>query len=366
VAEWAQIDVSLTLTTTLERDIRAQGDDWHTALTALHQRSAEISRLWAHANAQQILCTGCGSAYFAGQIVASTASAMLNLPCAAVPASEIVLFPHQHVFPAQRPLLIAASRSGETSETVEAVRVFREHYPQGCVIAVTCAPHSALAHAANLVIDTSHAFESVIVQTRSLTTMLLAMLGVITIAAGHADELLSAAYCLPLDHEHLLTSHENLLQQMAHTYSRYFYLGAGEYHGASRESMLKMKEMSRTQSECFHPLEFRHGLGANADSSSLLIGLINPHAIAPEIAVLNDMARDQAVGVLAFVTDSARDPVQGHVIHVPSRAPRWSRVVLPLPSLQYLALQRALFNGINPDMPTHLHSFIALDAPLRG
>lgn len=312
----------------------------------------------------RLVYVGCGSALFVAQTLAATASDLLGLPAVAVAASDAVLFPAAVYAGRDRTALVALSRSGQTSETLEAMRVFRQ-WSAGPVWAITASPRSDLALAADEVLDASAGEEAGIVQTSAVTTMLL--LGLAAIAYRAALPVAGALARLPEAASALIEASRALAELWGDhpAVDRFFFLGSGPWRGIASEAMLKVKEMSRAQSESFHTLEFRHGLGANANENALVVGYLSERAAAAEQAVLDEFRTRQGVTTLAI---GANARVQGHprefALPLPADLPKWARLPLGLPFAQLLGLQRALYLGHDPDEPTNLQPFVALNGPL--
>jgi glucosamine--fructose-6-phosphate aminotransferase (isomerizing) len=142
---------------------------------------------------------------------------------------------------------------------------------------------------------------------------------------------------------------------------RFFFLGAGPFYGLANEAMLKMKEMTLSYSEAYHPMEFRHGPMSMVDEHALVVGFLSDTSLAQEIHVLKDMhalgAQTLAIVEDASVFDRWRPD---HVIELRSGLDEWSRGALYLPPLQRMAYHRAVAKGLNPDRPTHLTAVIEL------
>ncbi len=336
------------------------------ALTGEWPRHADLIDRAAAASegVERIIFTGCGSAWHAAQILAATAAALLGIPAVAVPASEAALFPEASFAGRDRTALVALSRSGQTSETLEAVRVYRQ-WSSGPVWSLTSVPSSDLARAADHVLDASAGDETGIVQTSSLTTMLLLGLAAIVYRAG--QPVAGVLEQIPQAADDVLASARPLAELWGDhpAIGHFFFLGAGPWRGIAAESMLKVKEMSRAPSESFHTLEFRHGLGANAGEGSLVVGFLSERAAAAERAVLDEFRARQGVTTLAVgpavrTASAARD----FVLPLPADLPEWARLPLALPFAQLLGLARALHVGHDPDEPVHLQPYIALEEPL--
>ncbi|HYO88473.1 MAG TPA: SIS domain-containing protein [Candidatus Limnocylindrales bacterium] len=327
-----------------------------------HEALLDESRLLRDAG--RLIFTGCGSAYFAAQTLAAMAASKLGVASVAVTASDAALFPETAFTGGGHLTLVALSRSGQTSETVEAVMAFRR-VSDGPVLALTSVPDSDLARAGDHLLDASVGDEPGIVQVRSISTLLL--LGLAAIAHTAGEPVAEPLARLPDVAAQYLDAARPLAQKFGRdpAITRFFFLGAGPWRGTASESMLKVKEMSRAQSESFHTLEFRHGLGANANEQSLVVGLLSDRAADAERAVLDEFRTAQgattlAIGASAAVSADARS----YALAVAADLPEWARIPLALPFAQLLGWERARLNGLDPDEPENLKAFIALEGRL--
>jgi glucosamine--fructose-6-phosphate aminotransferase (isomerizing) len=277
----------------------------------------------------------------------------------AAPASDLWLFPSAWLRPGRPTLLVAISRSGETSETVRAVEAFRAG-GHGDTLAITCYPTSRLARSCRWAIETPAGQEQSVAQTRSFTSMMLAVAWLLA-----ADE-------APHPVSRLVSPCERLLQDAGetaarlgrdHSFDRFYYLGSGPLFGLANEAMLKMKEMSLSQAEAFHFLEFRHGPMSMAGPGSLVIGLMSDSAQSHERAVLADMRSLGAVTLaLAPVADPELAQTCDRTIVTDGELTSLWRAPLFLPFLQLLAYHRAMARELDPDRPTNLQAVVKLDA----
>jgi glucosamine--fructose-6-phosphate aminotransferase (isomerizing) len=133
-------------------------------------------------------------------------------------------------------------------------------------------------------------------------------------------------------------------------FKRYFYLGSGPRHGLAAEAMLKMKEMSLTNAEAFHTLEFRHGPKSMVDAETVVVGLLSETGYSAELAVLNEMkalgATTLSIGAMADA-DYALPQTNSLLVYV-------------LPILQWMAYQSAVSKDLDPDHPRHLEQVVRL------
>jgi glucosamine--fructose-6-phosphate aminotransferase (isomerizing) len=259
-------------------------------------------------------------------------------------------------------VLIAVSRSGRTSETIEAVDAFRRA-TAGPVFALTVGADSAIAHAGDVLLDASVGLEPGVVHVASLTTMLMTGLAALAELTGEAVQpvLTSFADSAPSFFNTALPLAEQLGGDS--TIEEFTFLGSGPWRGIASEAMLKVKEMSHAPAESFHTLEFRHGFGTRISGRSLMVGFLSDRASAAEQAVLDEFRADQGARTVAIGAHATR-ATGGDTLTMPPHLPEWARLVLALPFAQRLALERARLNGLDPDTPLNLRPVILLDEPL--
>ena len=335
-------------------EIQSQPEVWVQALDAFGAQQSRLTALMGNSELEQIIVTGCGSTYY----LALTAARLLRksgVDALACPASELLLHSESICLPGRRYLLLSVSRSGSTTETVRAQEQFKAKVG-GLVICVTCDSASPLAQSADFVIAIDAAQEESVAQTRSFSSMAVA-LQQMAAALGGRD--LAASQRLPAVCREVLRDYADLARSLGENgaISKFFFLGSDALYGIACEAMLKMKEMSLSYSEAYHTLEFRHGPMSMIGADSLVIGLISPDAAGPEQRVLQEMA-EMGATVLAIGQDLERHQ---HNVTLPADLPSWCAPVLYLPVLQMLAYQRAVFNGCDPDQPHQLSAVISLD-----
>lgn len=342
-------------------EITSQPTIWDKAIAAFQRQADALKTLWSQGGYDRVLFTGCGSTHYLSLAGAALFQQFTGINARAYPASEIALLPDFVFLPKSKPLLITISRSGETTETIEAMRVFRERTGSP-VVAVTCASASTLARAADIAFNIDEAQETSLAQTRSFACMLIVVEAITASLAGRSD--LDVLAKLTPAVTRLLHDYHDLARKLGEDrqIERFFFLGSGALYGIACEGMLKMKEMSLSYSEAFHVLEFRHGPMSMVNEHALVVGLISEEAHPQEIAVLRQM-RQRGAQILALA-ESEYAPelaLETHFVQLGSNVPTWARPVVYLPVLQLMAYYRALSNGQNPDLPANLEFVISLD-----
>ncbi len=338
-------------------EITSQPSIWKDAIAAFHQQSGALQTLWQQGGFDSVIFTGCGSTYYLAHTSAALFQQATGISARAYPASEIVLFADMVFAPKNKPLLVTVSRSGETTETVEAVRVYRQRGGTA-MVTVTCGSSSTLAQQADLVFAIDSAQETSLAQTRSFASMLIVTQAIAAFLAGQSVTELDQ---LPAVADRLLNEYHDLAKRLGEDrkIERFFFLGSGTLYGIASEGMLKMKEMSLSYSEAFHMLEFRHGPMSMVDDSALIIGLLSEAATAQESSVLRQMrARGAQILALAEAATTLDDV---HGVTLSTGVPSWARPVAYLPVMQLMAYYRAMSNGQNPDQPANLTFVISLD-----
>jgi fructoselysine-6-P-deglycase FrlB-like protein len=225
----------------IEQEVASQPDVWRLAGGLdtdglLPQRGARV------------VAVGCGTSLYVAQAYAAARESGGHGETDAFPASELP--------PARRyDAALAISRSGTTTEVLEAVAAFGE---RSLTIALTAVADSPLARSAGRAVVLPFADERSVVQTRFATTalaVLQAQLGIdVAAAAAAAERVLDEP--LPVDVE---------------AYERFHFLGRGWTVGLASEAALKLREAARAWSEAYPAMEYRHGPIALADERTLVV-----------------------------------------------------------------------------------------------
>ena len=302
-----------------------------------------------------VIFTGCGSTYYLSIWASRLFQKKLIISSSALPASELWYATRDWTAPYKKPLLIAVSRSGETTETIKAVEKFKQNR-EGDVICVTCYPESRLSKAADLSVTTPAGKESSIAQTRSFTNMMCAILFLID---GEVPEQVIKNY------EKISREYFDRYQQKAKeigrdsSFTRFFFLGDGPLYGLANEAMLKQKEMSLSYAEAYHFMEFRHGPMSMIDPQSVVISLFNSWATTFELAVAKDMKKLKST-VIGIGNLEQEDENLDTLFKLPNLIPADWLYPLYLPVLQLIAYERSIAKGLDPDKPNNLSAVIEL------
>jgi len=341
-------------------EITTQGESWACALDAAKSTPDMVLEGLRQSARDAIVFIGCGSTYYLAQFAAAYFGRATGIGCRALPSSELLLQTEAVVPPDARPMIVALSRSGRTSETIEAVAKMRA---RGCqALAVSCHRDTALSAKCGHTLEVAAGREESFAQTRSFAGMLVAVQGLAARVAGSSD-LGSALDKLPDLAPALVDRARTVAESLGPDGSieRITYLGSGELYGLAGEAMIKMKEMSLSIAEAFHFMEFRHGPMALVDSHHLCVALLSERTRRYELSVLNDLKQRDARILTISEGDSDVPADLGDRFPLRSGLPELARPVLYLPLVQYFAYYRALARGLNPDRPRNVVMAIELD-----
>ena len=333
-------------------EIFSQPEAWEDAIQALKRQEKAIQEFAQLDGYQQIIFTGCGSTYYLSRAAAAQFQEMTGYAARGLPASELWLSPKLHYLANSRTLLVAISRSGETSETLRACEAFRSNH-QGNTITLVCDPGSSLTKFGELNLVFPSGMEQSIAQTRAFSTLFLGAIGMFAIWAGGEfpfDQITS----LPQAGRRIIDNYYPMAQNNGRNVDldRIYFLGSGERFGLACELSLKMKEMCLTHSESFHFMEFRHGPKAMVNAHTLIVGLVSEQNAGYEQAVLADI-KSLGADVISIGEDDTDVSFNSGLEEV-------FRNVLFLPFGQMMAYERAMAKGLDPDHPTNLDAVVKL------
>lgn len=337
-------------------EIASQGRAWEQAIPLITQQADAIRRLFA--DADQVLCTGCGSGLNIAYCAASVLQMQAGIPAQAAAAADVYLFPTGAVASKHKPLGLLFSRSGRTTETLRAGRQLRALGMR--TLAVTCDATSPLALESDLTLSLAPLQEQAVVTTRSLTGMVLAAQVVAAILSDDATYLANLKR-LPGLCQTRMQAFQTLGQRVGQRgdVQRYAFLGNGPFYGLAREGQLKLKEMAQPPCDAYHMLDFRHGPQSTVDAHTLVVAFLSDSGYRQEVEFLSDM---RALGGLTWaVCESADDALRGaatYLLELQTGLSELERLPLCLPAVQYMAYHRALELGFDPDRPHHLTHWI--------
>lgn len=227
---------------------------------------------------EKIYIVACGTAYHAGLIGKHVIERLAQIPVEVDVASE---FRYRRPLFQPNTLTIAVSQSGETADTLAAMREAKRN--GSAVLAITNVVGSSIARDADDVITTNAGPEIAVASTKAYTSQLIAfyLLGIYlaqakgTLDADTRASLLHQLTGLPDQVEHIL-EHADEIRHFAESIKdeqHLFFIGRGLDHPVSMEGSLKLKEISYIHSEAYAAGELKHGTLALIEEGTRVIAL---------------------------------------------------------------------------------------------
>lgn len=344
-------------------EIRSQPQVLKAAISEVESYLRDAERMFSAPPPREIVLTGCGSSYYLGLSAASIFSKFLRLPARAVPASEIILYPETVFARNGSTLVIGISRSGETSETVAALKVAAS-FAGNRIMSVSCSKDAEIAATAGFHLALADSDEASVVMTRSFTSMLLALQAIAAAIAGDSRRS-RAVHQVPYIVEQVIQRNAGALEKLAadKSVARYVTLGSGPAYGIACEGALKMTEMALETAQPFYTLEFRHGPKSLVDKSTLVISIPSDALAEQETSLLEELRGFSG----RIVTLGKAVSCAEVVLDVPVESlDDWDRVVAMVVPLQMLAYFKAMKKNLDPDTPKHLSQVVRIDLDVLG
>lgn len=337
-------------------EIKSQGEVWQKVIDKAANQLKSVEN-WVNKKHDEVVFIGCGSTYYLSISAAKIWTTLTNEASRGVPSSELWYYWDSN-FSRHKPLLVAVSRSGETTETIKAIEQYKKKYRDDVLI-ISCYPDSIMAKNATMKLLSTDAQEISIAQTRSFSSMYI----LTQMLAGYAarnNAYLDELKQLPLVFNTTVNKFEPMIKDLAShpKFNHFVFLGSGINYGIASEIMLKMKEMSISVSEAYHFMEFRHGPMSMITDRSLVVGLLSESRKTEESKVLQDM---KTLGATTLALVNQRDDINAdHMIDFDSPISESALNTMYLPLLQLLGYYHSMSKGLNPDQPTNLSSVVYL------
>jgi glucosamine--fructose-6-phosphate aminotransferase (isomerizing) len=314
------------------------------------------------AGIESMLMLACGTSYYAALIGKYVIEELLRIPARVEIASEFNYYSHTLA----KTVAIAISQSGETADTLKAMKKLKE---AGCrIVAITNVVGSTASRIANQTIYTRAGPEISVAATKSFVAQLMVLYW-ITMAYSKADAgrlagLLMELRQLPnkvqqvLDNETIIMEHARYLSK----YQNAFFIGRGINFPVALEGALKLKEISYIHAEGYAAGETKHGPFALLGSDTPVIAIVAKDSTYE--AMLTNIKEIKARGspliALAEEGDEAIKELSDLVITVPRVDAMFSPVV-NIVALQLLAYYTAKERGCPIDFPRNLAKSVTVE-----
>lgn len=341
----------------IEKEMRGQFEAIAKTLDELSARRAEAKA--ALSGVKSLCALGCGSSFSLAKSAAMQFSQNTGIPAYALPAGDVLVNFASYEKILRGSTLLLLSRSGSTSEVVRAARRCKEEL--GCKVLSLCAKvGTPVEEIADWSLCLPWAFDEAVCQTRTVSNLYLAALGLAYLAAGEAEKA-AALSCVPELAPDFCRETELMLSDLAEKpWIKAVVLGDSGMAGVLEEGALAFKEICRRDSNHYHLLDVRHGPMVQIGPDTLTIAMITSTERELQKALLNDIA---AKTEHLLVLDCAKEDwegIPGMRIVLPECGSDDVKGVFALYCIQVICFRHALARGVDPDQPEGLDPWIKL------
>jgi glucosamine--fructose-6-phosphate aminotransferase (isomerizing) len=316
----------------------------------------------------QVLILACGTSYYAGSVARYWLESVARIPTTIEVASE---YRYRDSVPNPRTLVVTISQSGETADTLSALKHARS-LGMRHTLTICNVQTSAMVRECQFNFITRAGAEIGVASTKAFTTQLVGLF-VLTLALaqvrGHLDDATEAAHLKALRHLPAAVQAVLALEPQIMAWSDEFaakenalFLGRGPHYPIALEGALKLKEISYIHAEAYPAGELKHGPLALVTSAMPVV------TVAPNDALLeklkSNMQEVRARGGELFVFADADSRIESdtglHVIRMPEHYGMLSPI-LHVVTLQLLAYHTACARGTDVDKPRNLAKSVTVE-----
>ena len=319
------------------------------------------------ADLRRIVILACGTAYHAGVVGRYVLEEWARIPVEPDIASEWI---YRNPVIDENTLAIGISQSGETRDTVGAMRLAREKGAH--TVAITNMMGSHITREVDSTLYTRCGLEVGVAASKTFTAQvaLLYLVGLKlaemrgTLPPNEIRYIVDQVYTLPKKVARFLDGDHPIEEIAQRFYQQDFFLYLGRHIGlpVALEGALKLKEISYIPTEAYSAGEMKHGPIALLDEGTPVVVVATNIHVYDKIVSNIQETRARGAHVIAIATDGNED-IQHHaddVIYVP-RTPSFLQAVLAVVPLQLLAYRIARLRGLNVDQPRNLAKTVTVE-----
>ncbi|HEY0201135.1 MAG TPA: glutamine--fructose-6-phosphate transaminase (isomerizing) [Burkholderiaceae bacterium] len=315
-----------------------------------------------------VLILACGTSYYSGCVARYWLEAIAKIPTQVEVASE---YRYRESVPQPRTLVVAISQSGETADTLAALRHAQSLGPRH-TLAICNVATSAMVRECTLAYVTRAGVEIGVASTKAFTTQLAALFLLTLVLAqsnGRLSDAQEATHLKAMRHLPAALQAVLALEPQVISWAEDFarkenalFLGRGLHYPIAQEGALKLKEISYIHAEAYPAGELKHGPLALVTSAMPVV------TVAPNDALLeklkSNMQEVRARGGVLYVLADAGSRIESgegiHVIRMPEHYGELSPLLHVVP-LQLLAYHTAVARGTDVDKPRNLAKSVTVE-----
>jgi glucosamine--fructose-6-phosphate aminotransferase (isomerizing) len=318
-------------------------------------------------NLRRIVILACGTAYHSGVVGRYIIEEWARVPVEPDIASE---WRYRNPVLSKDTLVIGISQSGETADTIAALRLAREKGAR--TLAITNMMGAQITREVDAVLYTRAGLEMGVAASKTFTAQ-VALLSLValklaevrkTLPPDEIEFILDELYALPTRMAAFLDGDHPIEDIARRHFERPFFLYLGRHIGlpVALEGALKLKEISYIPTEAYSAGEMKHGPIALLEEGTPVVCVATTSHVYEKVVSNIQETRARGAHVIAIATDGNED-IQHHaddVIYVP-RSPAFLQAVLAVLPLQLLAYRIARLRGLNVDQPRNLAKTVTVE-----
>jgi glucosamine--fructose-6-phosphate aminotransferase (isomerizing) len=318
-------------------------------------------------NLRRMVILACGTAYHAGVVARYVIEEWARLPCEPDIASE---WRYRNPVLSKDTLVIGISQSGETADTIAAMRLAGESGAR--TIAITNMMGTQITREVESVLYTRAGIEMGVAASKTFTAQ-VALLYLValklaqvrkTLPEEEIARLLDEVHALPAKIEEYLDGDHPIEEIARRHYRKPFFLYLGRHIGlpVCLEGALKLKEISYIPTEAYSAGEMKHGPIALLDDDTPVVCIATDSHVYDKVVSNIQEVRARGAQVIAIAT-SGNEDIQHHaddVVYVPRTHPFLQAPLAVIP-LQLLAYRIARLRGMNVDQPRNLAKTVTVE-----
>jgi glucosamine--fructose-6-phosphate aminotransferase (isomerizing) len=332
----------------------------------IYEQALGVAAGDAFENVAAVQIVACGTSYHAGLVARYWIEEHVGIPCAVEIASE---FRYRKLVVARDTLFVTISQSGETADTLAALRLAHT-LGYRATLAICNAPQSSLVRESHVSIMTEAGPEIGVASTKAFTTQLVALLLLTAVLAkkrGGTDrerEFVDALHSLPKAIEQVLGLDERIREVAEQFVEKHhaLFLGRGVQYPVAMEGALKLKEISYIHAEAYAAGELKHGPLALVDDDMPVVTVAPNNELLEKLR--SNLAEVQARGgrLYVFADEEAgfTESEMVTVIPVPHVPAVLQPIVYTVP-LQLLSYHVAVMKGTDVDQPRNLAKSVTVE-----
>lgn len=317
-------------------------------------------------SAERVVITACGTAYHAGVIAKYAFEKLARMKVDIDYASE---FRYRNPILDKKDIFIAISQSGETADTLSAMRLAKNEGLK--IVAITNCVGSTLSREADDVIYTHAGPEIAVASTKAYTTQILCLY-LLAIKAGKLRGILSESdeKSLLLELESIpekiqnILDNKSIIQKFASEQfnkDKIFYIGRQFDSATALESALKLKEVSYMHSEAFAAGELKHGPIALIDPKTLVVAIASEPKLYEKIGSNMLEVKARGASVLVITQDEKEFSTKSdEIFKIPECSSTFASLLTVIPS-QLFAYYCSVLKGFDPDKPRNLAKSVTVE-----